>query len=133
MIKCKYKDCKVVYYINYEGNFNKDKSKPNGYHPYCKLCRKGINKRHREFLNPKDGKKCIQCRVADISHKHGTALRCDDCIQTNERNRKRPAKDKDRERALRKIWRRNNPDKIAKYRKIQKLKREEERNEKAIR
>ncbi len=127
MIKCKHKDCKIIYYINYEDNFNKDKSKPNGYHPYCKLCRKEIHRKHWQFKHSKEGKKCIQCKVVDISHKHGTALRCDDCIRINEISRKRPAKDKSRERALKRIWRRNNPDKIAKYRKIQKELRKEQK------
>lgn len=111
------KKCKVNY-ENIEENFNKDKSRKDGFHPYCKTCRKQINKTNYYFKNPKEENYCIDCG-SNISELHHQRIRCDGCIIIKEKKRKKEyaLKNKDnleyirRKRALSKIWRENNPDK----------------------
>jgi hypothetical protein len=90
--------------------FNNDKSRPDGKHPYCKECRKKICKEHWEFKNPKQPNYCMDCN-SDISHLNSQRLRCDSCKNFKELHRKRPQKDKDRARANCRLWRKNNPEK----------------------
>lgn len=94
--------------------FHKDKSKYDGYHSYCKLCRKKQAKDHWEFKNPKQENKCIDCNT-NIDHMNVQRLRCDSCRDFVESKRKRPVKDKERKRAMAKIWRKNNPEKCKAY------------------
>lgn len=107
--------CKTNY-ENIEENFNKDKYKKDGFHPYCKKCRSKQNKDNYYFKNPKRDNFCIDCGI-DISDLNSNRIRCEGCNNIKEKKRKKVnyEKEKDsiefkaRRRFLTKKWRKNNP------------------------
>lgn len=90
--------------------FNKDKSRKDGYHPYCKDCRKGINKSHYDFKHPTSANVCIDCDT-DISNLHFNCIRCKECKVIDLREckklsrRKAVAANPIKYRVIGKLWR----------------------------
>lgn len=133
---CLNKQCGKTYENPADG-FHKDKSRKDGFSPYCKECRCKTFREHWHFKNPKSENFCIDCGF-NISHLHSLRLRCDGCKTIFERKRKKihmrkkRLQDPARARALYKIWRKNNPDKVKKYQELQNIKRKEKRENKII-
>ena len=94
-------------------NFTKDKSRFDGFHPYCKSCRKAQMKEHWIFKHPKQEHKCIQCSC-DISHLNIQSLRCERCKVIHVREVKRlkareyNLKNPNRALAIARVWRKKN-------------------------
>lgn len=117
------KKCEKTY-EDVESNFHKDKSRYDGFHCYCKPCRKAQMEEHYYFKNPKAKRTCIDCGI-DISDLNTQRLRCDGCKHIKETKRKKALYEKQKDslefkaraRVLSRNWRRNNQ---ARYKKLMK-------------
>ena len=117
------KKCEKTY-EDVESNFHKDKSRYDGFHYYCKTCRKAQMEEHYYFKNPKVKRTCIDCGF-DISDLNTQRLRCDGCKYIKETKRKKALYEKQKDsvefkaraRILSRNWRKNNQ---ARYKKLMK-------------
>ena len=117
------KKCEKAY-EDVESNFHKDKSRYDGFHYYCKTCRKAQMVEHYYFKNPKVKRACKDCGI-DISDLYVQRLRCDGCKHIKETKRKKALYEKQKDslefkaraRILSRNWRKNNQ---ARYKKLMK-------------
>ena len=122
------KYCKKCNTEKPKSEFNKDKTRKDGLHTYCRECTKKQCLQAYYFYNPQDEKFCEICKKR-LGYTHKQVRFCVDCRKERDKEKKRehyrklnPEK-KERKRFYQKVWKKNNPDKVKGHSKRQALRR----------